>query len=76
MQRGDGIDTARPPGRRLGGIAEAEGSLLVFVDDDNILAPDYLERAAAIPVTAEHFANVCEREQSQQTLSQTLSRAI
>jgi glycosyltransferase involved in cell wall biosynthesis len=34
---------------RLRGIAEAEGGLLVFVDDDNILAPDYFERAAAIP---------------------------
>lgn len=34
---------------RLRGIAEAEGSLLVFIDDDNILALDYLERAAAIP---------------------------
>ncbi len=30
---------------RLCGIAEAVGGLLVFVDDDNILAPDYLERA-------------------------------
>ena len=34
---------------RLRGIAEAEGDLLVFIDDDNILTPDYLERAAAIP---------------------------
>lgn len=27
---------------RLRGIAEAQGELLVFVDDDNVLAPDYL----------------------------------
>ena len=30
---------------RLRGIKEAQGTLLVFVDDDNILLPDYLERA-------------------------------
>src|SRR5581483_5805479 len=30
---------------RLRGIAEARAELLVFVDDDNALAPDYLERA-------------------------------
>jgi glycosyltransferase involved in cell wall biosynthesis len=34
---------------RLCGISEARASLLVFVDDDNVLAPDYLERAAALP---------------------------
>jgi hypothetical protein len=28
---------------RLRGIQEAEGDLLVFVDDDNVLDPDYLE---------------------------------
>ena len=33
---------------RLRGIAEASGDLIVFVDDDNVLAPDYLEQAAAI----------------------------
>ncbi len=32
---------------RLRGIAEARGELLVFVDDDNLLAPDYLECALA-----------------------------
>jgi len=32
---------------RLRGIGEARAPLLVFVDDDNILAPDYLERALA-----------------------------
>ena len=35
---------------RLRGIAEARSDLLVWVDDDNILAPDYLARAAAIGV--------------------------
>ncbi|HUL52735.1 MAG TPA: glycosyltransferase [Opitutaceae bacterium] len=33
---------------RLRGIAEARGSVLVFVDDDNVLAPDYLERAVSL----------------------------
>ncbi|MBI1178624.1 glycosyltransferase [bacterium] len=33
---------------RLRGIAEARGKLLVFVDDDNVLAPDYLERSREI----------------------------
>jgi glycosyltransferase involved in cell wall biosynthesis len=33
---------------RLQGIKEAKGSLLVFIDDDNLLAPDYLERAETI----------------------------
>ena len=30
---------------RLRGVAEAVAELLVFVDDDNILDPDYLEQA-------------------------------
>ncbi len=34
---------------RLHGIRESEGELVVFVDDDNVLAPDYLETALAIP---------------------------
>jgi glycosyltransferase involved in cell wall biosynthesis len=33
---------------RLRGIAESQGDLLVFVDDDNILDPDYLEHVARI----------------------------
>src|SRR6516164_3769231 len=33
---------------RLRGIQEASGELLVFVDDDNLLAPDYLAQARAI----------------------------
>lgn len=32
---------------RLRGIAEARGELLVFVDDDNVLAPDYLAQVVA-----------------------------
>ena len=33
---------------RARGIREARAALLVFVDDDNLLAPDYLETALAI----------------------------
>jgi len=33
---------------RLRGIRESCGEILVFVDDDNVLAPDYLENALAI----------------------------
>lgn len=33
---------------RLRGIQESSGKLLVLVDDDNLLAPDYLEQATAI----------------------------
>jgi len=33
---------------RLRGIAEATGEVIVFVDDDNVLAPDYLEQARRI----------------------------
>jgi glycosyltransferase involved in cell wall biosynthesis len=33
---------------RVRGIREATGDLLVFVDDDNVLEPDYLERAITI----------------------------
>jgi hypothetical protein len=33
---------------RLRGIREATGEVLVFVDDDNVLDPDYLETAARI----------------------------
>lgn len=40
---------------RLRGIAEARGELLVFVDDDNLLAPDYLEQAVGI---AEGFPQI------------------
>ena len=37
---------------RLRGIAEARGEILVFVDDDNLLAPDYLERTHALARSA------------------------
>lgn len=37
---------------RLAGIAASLGELIVFVDDDNELAPDYLEKAVAF--AAEH----------------------
>ena len=33
---------------RLRGVAEARGELLLFVDDDNVLNPDYLEQALLI----------------------------
>jgi glycosyltransferase involved in cell wall biosynthesis len=33
---------------RLRGVAESKSELLVFVDDDDVLAPDYLEQAVAI----------------------------
>lgn len=33
---------------RLRGIAESDGETLVYVDDDNLLAPDYLQRAHAL----------------------------
>lgn len=36
---------------RLRGIREAPGELLVFVDDDNVLDPDYLEAALVISRT-------------------------
>ena len=39
---------------RLAGIAAARGDLLVFVDDDNVLAPDYLANALAL-MDAEPF---------------------
>ena len=34
---------------RLRGIKEARGDILVFVDDDNVLASDFLERIGPIP---------------------------
>jgi len=33
---------------RLRGIREASGAILVFVDDDTVLAPDYLEQALTV----------------------------
>jgi glycosyltransferase involved in cell wall biosynthesis len=39
---------------RVRGIMEATGDLLVFVDDDNILAPDYLQQANGVPTLYPH----------------------
>src|SRR4051812_49081425 len=36
---------------RLCGIRESTGELLVFVDDDNVLAPDYLANAWEISLS-------------------------
>ena len=36
---------------RLCGISESSGDILVLVDDDNVLHPDYLEKAVAIAGT-------------------------
>jgi len=41
-------DTLGLTAARLCGIRETKAPLLVFVDDDNLLAPDYLERALTI----------------------------
>lgn len=40
---------------RLRGIREARGELLVFVDDDNVLNPDFLEQAALIARERPHL---------------------
>jgi hypothetical protein len=40
---------------RLRGIAEARGDLLVFVDDDNVLEPDFLTRAADLFERSPHL---------------------
>ena len=42
------------PARRRA-VAEARASLLVFVDDDNVLAPDYLGHVLAIAERYEHL---------------------
>ncbi len=54
---------------RLRGFAEAKGGLIVMVDDDNVLAPDYLE--TAVRIAAEHpmlgvFGGKCLPEFEQQ----------
>lgn len=38
---------------RLRGIEESSGELLIFVDDDNLLAPDFLAQALAISARSE-----------------------
>ncbi len=40
---------------RLRGINESCGDLIVFVDDDNILAPDYLASAIEVATTSLHI---------------------
>jgi glycosyltransferase involved in cell wall biosynthesis len=40
---------------RLCGIGKSTGQLLVFVDDDNVLVPDYLENALAIAARHPHL---------------------
>jgi glycosyltransferase involved in cell wall biosynthesis len=51
---------------RLRGVHESNGKLLVFVDDDNLLAPDFLEQATAIssqfPVLGVFGAGILEPE--------------
>jgi glycosyltransferase involved in cell wall biosynthesis len=51
---------------RLRGIQESTGELLVFVDDDNLLAPDFLVQATAIsarfPVLGVFGAGILEPE--------------
>jgi len=42
---------------RLRGIREASGDLLVFVDDDNVLNPDYLSLAAQIAADNPHLGS-------------------
>ena len=44
-------DTLGLTSARTRGISEGKGSLVVFVDDDNVLATDYLERASEIATT-------------------------
>jgi glycosyltransferase involved in cell wall biosynthesis len=40
---------------RLRGIREAKGELLLFIDDDNILGPEFLERAVGIAARCPHL---------------------
>ena len=51
---------------RLRGIQESDGGLLVFVDDDNLVAPDFLDQAIAIsarfPILGVFGAGVLEAE--------------
>lgn len=54
---------------RFLGISESRGKLLVFVDDDNVIAPDYLEQALRIesdwPVLGAWGGNVTGEFESQ-----------
>jgi glycosyltransferase involved in cell wall biosynthesis len=64
---------------RLCGITEACGGLLVFVDDDNVLASDFLEMASAIYAEYPHLgafgAGSLEPEFEVQPLSEIRRRA-
>ena len=42
---------------RLRGIRESRGDLLVFVDDDNVLAPDYLDQALGVAQEQSHLGS-------------------
>jgi glycosyltransferase involved in cell wall biosynthesis len=50
LERKPGLTNAR-----LRGIQEAEAELLIFVDDDNVLDPDFLEKALAIANASPHL---------------------
>lgn len=43
---------------RLRGIREADGGLLVYVDDDNVLAPDYLRTARDLAAAHPHLGAI------------------
>jgi glycosyltransferase involved in cell wall biosynthesis len=61
---------------RLRGIRESCAPLLVFVDDDNILAPDFLQQALAIAAKHPHLgafgAGVLEPEFERQPTSEVV----
>jgi glycosyltransferase involved in cell wall biosynthesis len=63
---------------RVRGIREAEGELLIFADDDNILHPDYLERAWDVASRYQHVgvfgAGTLEPEFETEPSRQVLSR--
>lgn len=40
---------------RIRGIREARGQMLILVDDDNVLAPDFLDRVAVIAAAHPHL---------------------
>jgi glycosyltransferase involved in cell wall biosynthesis len=61
---------------RLRGIKESRGSLLVFVDDDNVLAPDFLEQSSGVVERYPHLsvfgAGILEPEFEEQPSSELL----
>ena len=50
VERQSGLTAAR-----LAGIQQSEGELVLFVDDDNHLEPDYLEHCGRIAESYPHF---------------------